>query len=185
MSADRKEELLELALELWLCRGHQGWSYADLARGTGIRKASVHHHFATKGDLVEELITRNRRQFAGFAATMEGMPAHAAVDTFLRGYAGLLDRGDGICPAGAISADVGVLPPGALAAGRRYLGDQQAWLVATLQRGGWDGPEDLATATLSALQGALQRSRAQENPDLLHGTIRVLRRLLGVGAQPH
>ncbi|MFL6897065.1 TetR/AcrR family transcriptional regulator [Enterobacter roggenkampii] len=31
--------------------GYQGFSYADLADGLGIRKASIHYHFQTKTDL--------------------------------------------------------------------------------------------------------------------------------------
>lgn len=32
-------------------RGYDGFSYADIARNAGIRKASIHYHFPTKQDL--------------------------------------------------------------------------------------------------------------------------------------
>ncbi|CUW48406.1 TetR/AcrR family transcriptional regulator [Novacetimonas hansenii] len=43
--------LMQRAEELIRTRGYAAFSFADLARAAGIRKASVHHHFPTKETL--------------------------------------------------------------------------------------------------------------------------------------
>ncbi len=43
--------ILQHADTLIQSNGFHGFSYADLAKQLGIRKASIHHHFATKADL--------------------------------------------------------------------------------------------------------------------------------------
>ncbi|WP_062567783.1 TetR/AcrR family transcriptional regulator [Pseudoalteromonas arabiensis] len=43
--------ILQLADKLIQSNGFHGFSYADLAKELDIRKASIHHHFATKADL--------------------------------------------------------------------------------------------------------------------------------------
>lgn len=45
------DSLIELTDTLIQQNGYQGFSYADLADGLGIRKASIHYHFQTKTDL--------------------------------------------------------------------------------------------------------------------------------------
>ncbi|WP_438436252.1 TetR/AcrR family transcriptional regulator [Klebsiella pneumoniae] len=45
------DSLIELTDTLIQRNGYQGFSYADLADGLGIRKASIHYHFQTKTDL--------------------------------------------------------------------------------------------------------------------------------------
>lgn len=45
------DRLLECADTCIQENGFEGFSYADLAKTLGIRKASIHHHFPTKNDL--------------------------------------------------------------------------------------------------------------------------------------
>ena len=53
---DTRAELLTQAELLIRTRGYSGFSYADLAEGVGIRKASIHHHFPAKSDLATALL---------------------------------------------------------------------------------------------------------------------------------
>jgi len=43
--------------------GYDGFSYADLAKDVGIRKASIHHHFPSKASLALALMERYRQDF--------------------------------------------------------------------------------------------------------------------------
>ena len=65
-----KAQLLSHAESLVRERGFDAFSYADLAKGADITKASVHHHFPTKAAL-----------FAGFGRTVRG----AHIGAFARG----------------------------------------------------------------------------------------------------
>lgn len=44
-------EIIEAAQELAQTRGYNGFSYQDIAERVGIRTASIHYHFPSKGDL--------------------------------------------------------------------------------------------------------------------------------------
>ena len=54
------EKLIAETARLIVNRGYNGFSYADLAERFGIRKASIHHHFPSKADLVVAVVERGR-----------------------------------------------------------------------------------------------------------------------------
>jgi len=56
--SDIKTALLDSAERAARRRGFDGFSYADLAKDMGIRKASIHHHFPTKAALSVALMKR-------------------------------------------------------------------------------------------------------------------------------
>ncbi|MBC7941403.1 MAG: helix-turn-helix transcriptional regulator, partial [Chitinophagaceae bacterium] len=64
-ASDTRERILATAQMLAQQRGFNAFSYADIAAAVGVRKASIHHHFASKGDLELALVQRYRQQFAG------------------------------------------------------------------------------------------------------------------------
>jgi TetR/AcrR family transcriptional repressor of nem operon len=174
----RREELLDIADRLWRSRGYAGFSFADLSAASGIRKASVHHHFPSKAALGEALIARHAASAQAFAAAVAG-DATAAVEAFLDHYERLLEAPEEVCAASAVCADLMVLPDDVAMSGRAYLAGQRAWLVAQLAAGPWQGdPDGLADVVLGMLQGGLQRARAEGEPERLRGAIRALRQLL-------
>lgn len=63
-----RSDLLTSAEILLRTKGYAAFSYADLADGIGIKKASIHHHFPTKEGLaiaiVESYLFRFRKQLA-------------------------------------------------------------------------------------------------------------------------
>ncbi|MBW7962322.1 TetR/AcrR family transcriptional regulator, partial [Bradyrhizobium sp. BR 10261] len=63
------DDILACARTLIIAGGYNGFSYADVAEVVGIRKPSIHHHFASKVDLVRTLVSRYRAEAeAGLAA---------------------------------------------------------------------------------------------------------------------
>src|SRR4051812_33370175 len=58
------EEILACARGLIVAGGYNGFSYADIAEVVGIRKASIHHHFPNKVDLVKALLVQHRTRTA-------------------------------------------------------------------------------------------------------------------------
>ena len=46
------EDILNCTRRLIASGGYNGFSYADISEVVGIRKASIHHHFPSKADLV-------------------------------------------------------------------------------------------------------------------------------------
>ncbi|TKB78499.1 MAG: TetR/AcrR family transcriptional regulator, partial [Nitrospira sp.] len=79
----------------------------------GIRKASIHHHFPTKEQLLDELIERYSRYFLSLVDDIIG--SHAGPAAKLRRYASLFEatlsegRQKKACFCGMLSAEVEAL----------------------------------------------------------------------------
>ncbi len=65
------DEILASARALIMTGGYNGFSYADIAAVVGIRKASIHHHFPSKTDLVRTLVVRYREDAEAGIAYLE------------------------------------------------------------------------------------------------------------------
>jgi AcrR family transcriptional regulator len=65
-TADRRAEILSEALELMAEHGYHGASLRDLAKRLGISQPSLYHYFASKDELVEQIIEAySGRMFEG------------------------------------------------------------------------------------------------------------------------
>ncbi len=51
-----RERIRALAAELYVTRGYEGFSFADIAQAVGVTRANIHHHFGSKARLMAELI---------------------------------------------------------------------------------------------------------------------------------
>ncbi|WP_410578611.1 TetR/AcrR family transcriptional regulator, partial [Bacillus sp. SIMBA_026] len=65
----RANEIAEHARQLLAAGGYNGFSYADLSQRVRIGKASIHHHFPSKAELVLTVVRLHRQQ------SMEGLAA--------------------------------------------------------------------------------------------------------------
>src|ERR1700677_3173510 len=66
MGADTKERIMEAARLTVQDRGYSGLSFRELAKDVGIKSASIHYYFATKGDLGSALASRYTIDFAKY-----------------------------------------------------------------------------------------------------------------------
>lgn len=73
-----REILLSVAEEQIGARGLSGVSFGDLAKAIGIRKASVHHHFASKDVMIVALVERFRSAYATALAGLDAAHGDAA-----------------------------------------------------------------------------------------------------------
>ena len=64
-----RDRIKAIAVELYVLRGHDGFSFGHIAEATGTTRANIHHHFRNKQRLMAELIE-------GFAADAESRIAH-------------------------------------------------------------------------------------------------------------
>ena len=65
------DQILASARTFIVAGGYNGFSYADIAGEVGIRKASIHHHFPSKVDLVRTLVARHRERTEASMADLE------------------------------------------------------------------------------------------------------------------
>lgn len=155
-----RETLLAAATLMVQRHGYAGLSFRELASAVGIRSASVHYHFATKGDLGAELA---RRYTARAAADLDAiMRETSAPGARLRAYAGLFRRalveGNRMCLCGMLAAEADALPEAVRVEARAFAEANTGWLAEALAGapapGGLDDPAQWALAVFAAVSGA-------------------------------
>ncbi len=164
--------LLDSAEQAVRRRGYDGFSYADLARDVGIRKASIHHHFPKKSDLALSLIARYAATFAEALSGISASPRPAG--DRLRAYHALyrdaLDDGAQLCLCVVLSAGRDSLTDPALEHLNQFHRDSIGWLTKVFDLAKQDGsvsgvsdPDAESRATLALMEGAQLLARASQD----------------------
>ena len=168
------DQILASARNFIVAGGYNGFSYADIAGEGGIRKASIHHHFPSKVDLVRTLVVRHReRTEAGMADLESKFPDPLAL---LRTYAGywakcIEDASVPFCVCALLASELPALPPEIAVEVRAYFRFLSSWLTKVMQRGAeqgvlkFAGSAELEAETFMAtVHGAMLSARAYGNP---------------------
>lgn len=169
---DTRNELLVEAELLIRRRGFSGFSYADLADGVGIRKASIHHHFPTKADLASALLASFDARYDEAMADIERREKFALdrVRAYARLYLEGVEKGLG-CLCAAFAAELDMLPDALRSDLSRFFAKHIGWLERMLMQGVADGsirrditPAPHARMIVAALEGALMMERLLDGP---------------------
>lgn len=103
---DTRTKILDIAEELIQRVGVNAMSYKHISEAVGIQKASIHHHFPKKEDLVDELLRRCQTSYGeNYTNIVEG--PHSAPEK-LRKLASVFQHGlvsKKLCLVGSISTD--------------------------------------------------------------------------------
>ncbi|RIS80691.1 TetR/AcrR family transcriptional regulator [Mycobacteroides abscessus] len=162
MPLDTRRSLIESAEHLIRARGYSAFSYADLEKRIGIRKASIHYHFPTKEDLgvsvVETYITQLVEQLQTIEANWS--TARARLDAFAQMFKE--SRSAGSLPlCGALAAEMTILPEKMQALTTKYFETHLQWIEKTIEGGVANGEipatgdaRQKAYEILSLLEGA-------------------------------
>ena len=178
------DDILGCARTLIIAGGYNGFSYADIAAVVGIRKASIHHHFPTKVDLVRTLVERYREEVdMGIAEIERHSPD--AVDQ-LRSYVGFWEDciGDpttSFCVCALLASQIPVLPHEIVLELRAHFRTLSGWLTSVLDRGAKQGTIVLsgsaraeAEAFMATMHGAMLSARAYGEPTILEAIAKPL-----------
>lgn len=167
-------KLVEGAAHLIMRGGYNGFSYADLAERFGIRKASIHHHFPSKVDLVVAVVEQGRAAIRAQIAALESSPV--AMEQLLT-YTGywqrcIRDQTAPFCLAGVLAAQLPSLPPEIAVSVRGHFIDLTEWLEHVLVLGVEQGtmrldssPAIEAETFMAAVYGAMLAARAFDDPE--------------------
>jgi TetR/AcrR family transcriptional repressor of nem operon len=170
------DEILSCARSLIIAGGYNGFSYADIAAVVGIRKASIHHHFANKVDLVRTLLQRYRQDADLGIAEFERRSADP-VDQ-LRAYTGywsacIGDPNTSFCVCALLASQIPVLPEDVVLEVRAYFRTLSSWLTSVMDRGAKQGSLLLsdtarveAETFMAAVHGAMLSARAYGDPKI-------------------
>jgi TetR/AcrR family transcriptional repressor of nem operon len=179
---DTRTRILEVAEDLIRRVGLNAMSYQHISEAVGIRKASVHHHFPKKENLVDELLNRchvtygdNYRAIIGGAG---GAPEK------LRRLAGVFEdalRGGQLCFVGTISSDLNTLQGRSRCVLEATIGQTVDIFARAFQQGRAEeslsfagSAEEAAYAFFSLLLGAQMAGRAHGGAESFRSTTEVI-----------
>lgn len=178
--SNTSDDILASARTLIMNVGYNGFSYADISEVVGIRKASIHHHFPSKVDLVRELVKRYREDGQASVTVLEQNVPNAL--DILKVYANhwskcIEDASRPYCVCALLASELPSLPPEVAAEVRAFFRFISSWLTSVMDRGAGQGalrldsePEVEAEAFLATVYGAMLSARAYGKPDIF-GTI--------------
>ncbi|TKB10478.1 MAG: TetR/AcrR family transcriptional regulator [Mesorhizobium sp.] len=164
------DDILAAARRFIVAGGYNGFSYADIAEVIGIRKASIHHHFPSKVDLVQTLVRRYLEDaVTGMAELERSVPEPPEL---LRTYAGfwarcIEDASRPFCVCAMLASELPALPPEVAVEVRAYFQFLSGWLTGVIERGARQStltisaaPRVEAEAFMATVHGAMLSARA-------------------------
>ncbi|GGY98904.1 TetR/AcrR family transcriptional regulator [Pseudoduganella plicata] len=170
MTTGTSEKILSCARALIVAGGYNGFSYADIAEVVGIRKASIHHHFPNKVDLVTALVIQHRE------ATQSGLEnlQRAVPDALeqLRAYVKhwescIEDLSAPFCVCALLAGELPILPQEVAVEVRAYFHFLSGWMASVLRDGAQQGTIRLsndaqaeAEVFMATVHGAMLSARA-------------------------
>lgn len=190
--SERKEEILRTAAQILENKSFAAFSYQDLADRLGIRKPSIHHHFATKESLGLALLewyrSNGRQTMESIRAQGDAARALKLVFESCEEHLVGPDHSE-VCPSGAFEIDAKALSPAMLASLRELKLEFCAWLADLLAEARQAGDisflglaEDQAGAICAAMQGAREAVPVL-GIEFFRGVVRQLARSLGLGLE--
>lgn len=177
---DTRSLILETAQRLIQKRGFNGFSYADIAKEVGIRKASLHYHFASKADLGSALLQQYTEQLNGLLDQTKDLTAMERLESYVGLYRHNLSSGR-MCLGGMMGSEALTLNEEMLPGIQRFFDLNIRWLTSVIEEGQANGElnstadaASFARIVLTTLQGSLLLARATGETDAFDQDIAVL-----------
>lgn len=165
---DTRNQILNVAEDLIQRLGLNAMSYQHISEAVGIRKASIHHHFPKKENLIDELLTRCHVTYgANYQNIVEGT---GSAPEKLRKLADVYAEGllkQKLCLVGTISSDLNTLQANSCHILEKTIRSTIDVFAVAFKQGREDGTlsfrgavEDTAYAYFTFLLGAQIAARA-------------------------
>ena len=162
---DTKKLILDIAEDLLLDRGYNGFSYKYIATSLNIKNASIHYHFPAKTDLGVAIIQRATKRFEKWAGYIDGkdLPYSKKLDEFFLLFKRFVEQNQQICLGGALETDFKTLPEEMQEETRLFISGTLSWLENFLAQGRKKGDfnfpgtaKDQALLMIACVQGVIQ-----------------------------
>lgn len=157
MATDMKQVILDAARPMVQARGYNALSFRDLAAAVGIKSASIHYHFPTKGDLGAALARSYIEDLVTYLDSLPTAPESRteAFRLYVDIFRGPLQKENRMCLCGILAAEYRDLPLEVQVEVTRFADLNVEWLTTMLPTP-MDEParRAKALALFAALEGA-------------------------------
>jgi TetR/AcrR family transcriptional repressor of nem operon len=166
---DTKQTILQAARRVVQARGYNALSFRELAKEVGIKSASIHYHFPTKGDLGAALARRYTEDTAAYLDQLlvESQDPKSMMKDYTAAFRAALENDNRMCLCGILAAEHHDLPAEVRVEVGGFTDTNVRWLAKVLALKQPDvQPEALERQALSifaAIQGAQLVSRGRND----------------------
>lgn len=169
--------------------GYNGFSYADISTQVGISKASIHHHFPSKAELVQRVVADYRAEARDALAMLDRQLADDA-PAQLRAYADfwaqcIRDGSLPFCICAMLAAEMPAIPGEVATEVRAHFDELATWLASVLDKGAGRGQFELhgdanaaAKSFMATVHGAMLAARALADPAIFPAIVQPAIQLL-------
>ncbi|WP_025690230.1 TetR/AcrR family transcriptional regulator [Paenibacillus zanthoxyli] len=168
---NRSDHIINVANRLILEKGYSAFSYADVAAEIGIQKASIHYHFPSKANLVQNVVGRYRQEVRANLLKLDSLTNDPRIklEQYLSHWeASLRSRATDICLCAQLASEIPILPEEVTREIRGHFRDITDWLARLLRdaaaknrfAGGEVPIDETAHSILACVHGGLLASRA-------------------------
>jgi TetR/AcrR family transcriptional regulator, transcriptional repressor for nem operon len=186
-SPDTRQNILSVARKMVQSRGFSALSFRDIAASVGVKSASVHYHFPTKGSLGSELARGYTDEMAAFLAEVldENTDAAAFMTKYVGVFRAALVNDNRMCMCGVMAAERDELPAEVQAEVERFAEVNVEWLAKALEGHDPGVPvaerKARALAIFAAVEGAQLIARSRSDVGVYDQAIGAMR---GAGLIP-
>ncbi|AKG37219.1 TetR/AcrR family transcriptional regulator [Paenibacillus durus] len=172
---NRSDHIINVANRLILEKGYSAFSYADVAAEIGIQKASIHYHFPSKANLVQNVVGRYRQEVRANLSKLDSLTddPREKLEQYLSYWeSSLRSKATDICLCAQLASEIPILPEEVTREIRGHFRDLTDWLARLLRdaaaknrfAGGEAPIEETAHSILACIHGGLLASRAFNDP---------------------
>lgn len=177
-----RDLIVQKADALFYQGGYEATSFAEIAAAVGISRGNFYHHFKTKDDILDAVITH---RIARTQALLEGWQAESAtpqerilsfIQLLITNRAKIMAFG---CPVGTLSSELAKLDHAAQGRATEIFGLFRDWLTAQFQAlGTEDHAKALAMHLLSWSQGVAVMATAFRDEAFIRSEVAGIERWL-------
>ncbi len=178
---DMREAVMAAAKATVQAHGYNALSFRELAKEVGIKSASVHYYFPTKGDLGAALARRYTEDGAAYLdelLTKSSDPTWC-MDRYTEIFRSALANDNRMCLCGILSAELDDLPPEVRIEVDTFATTNVGWIETVLAqakpKASIQDLKEHAMAIFAAIEGAQLVARGCQDISIYDRTIRAYR----------
>jgi TetR/AcrR family transcriptional regulator, transcriptional repressor for nem operon len=154
-----RERIMEAARLTVQDLGYSGLSFRELAKDVGIKSASIHYYFPSKGELGAALASRYTKHYAEYFDGLleQGLDTQTCMARYTNVFADTLRNENRMCLAGILSAERNELPDEVRTEVVKWGDMNERWIARVLAMRNSPKPKEIpgrARAIFAAVSGA-------------------------------
>ncbi len=177
-------EIVAHARSLLEAGGYNSFSYADISARVHISKASIHHHFPSKAELVRVVVARYREEAREGMEALDRQLADplAELNAYVNYWSTCIRGGtSSFCICAMLAVELQTIPSEIADEVRGHFQDLTVWLTSVLEKGKvmrqlylQGSPAIEAQAFMAAVHGAMLAARGSGDPQTFQALARLL-----------